>query len=165
MKHKCIRTCYYLHRLWNPGEVLQNTPGFEDAPPNKHFVGIDEYGRALEEVPTERKTAGDDPRSTLQLIEDLEKAGGIFEEGDSRKQVFAKLLKIEVAEQAGKKKPDKDIPENLSPKAVSELTPDELEKTLKSDLVAMIMRDRGLSVNPIMSKAALFEKDALLAKG
>jgi hypothetical protein len=66
----CIRNCYYLDRYWKAGENLHSIPGFEDAPPGKHFAlnGI---------VPRDEiqqiTRPGDDPRSTDQIRRDIEK--------------------------------------------------------------------------------------------
>jgi hypothetical protein len=39
-EHVCIRATYYLERLWHPGEIIEQTKGFEGAPPNKHFAPV-----------------------------------------------------------------------------------------------------------------------------
>ena len=172
-KHKCVRDCYYLERLWTIGEVLEDTPGYEDAPANKHFAPIDGYREAMKDAAGAARTAGDDTRTTKQMRKDLESYGVEVSPRASRKTIFAKLRHYEQLDNqdAGQSKPkyakgtppakeDLDLPQ----KAVSELSPDELENVTKKQMTAMIHRDRGIKINhATIKKEDMFTKDLELA--
>lgn len=160
-KHKCIRDCYYNERYWSAGEVIEDTPGFEDMPPNKHFLPLG-APTPVDDRPI--VVAGDDPRSTKQIREDLERVHGIKKpKNTSRKKLFAAWRE---AEQDGKESPkakpggykapaeepeEAVVPGNL--KQIVTMSPDEIDAITKADIAAR------LGVNPIsFNKTELIEK-------
>jgi len=181
VKHVCIRRCYYLSRMWQEGEILEDRPGYDDAPPGKHFapIGSDEALDPMETI----KFHGDDPRSTAQLIDALGRYGEKVSDGTPRKEIFRRLLIHEEA--LDERTPEGDMggttwkgPEegsqvhiggaadpDLPQKAVSSLNPDELEETTQKQLLAMILRDRDYKAPYNKTKRYYFELDQKLAAG
>ena len=129
-KYICHRKCFFMNTLFYPGDTL---PAGMKA--NKHF-SIEGQGPDVDEkhviVP------GDDPRSTNQIIADLETDYGIkVDEGSSRKEVFVKWKKAEdaafaennnapAAKKAEKTLVDPDQKDALNGKRFGDCTPDEL---------------------------------------
>lgn len=168
LKHKCIRDCYYNERYWSIGEVIEDTPGFEDMPPNKHFLPLG-APNPMNDKPI--VVSGDDPRSTKQIREDLESKYGIKKAKNTpRKKLFAAWREAEqnAGEQprstGGYKAPADDpedgiIPANMAAgapvntKRVAEMSPDEIDQITKADI------GKRLGVNPISyNKAGLIER-------
>lgn len=96
MKHVCVRACYYLERLWSPGEVFEDIAPAADVP-NRHFVPVDGSGSVTVEDEREVLRHGDDPRSTAQMIAALKGYGVEVEKSTPRKEVFARLIHLEQA--------------------------------------------------------------------
>ncbi len=167
-RHKCIRDCYYLQRLWKIGEIIEETPGFEDAPPGKHFALLGSR-EAADAGKILNKTPGDDPRSTRQLMDALAEHGVTVDSSMSRKAVFNQLVALDQAKEqdaatatvhheGGAADPE------LPRKPVSELSPDELETTTARQMIAMILRDRGHKASVGNSKVQYFDLDQKLAQ-
>jgi hypothetical protein len=89
-RYVAVRDCYYgppgLRKLFRAGEYLID--GWE---PGKHFVPEGEEPE-IEERPIQGP--GDDPRSTREMLKELEKRG-IDMKGEPRGAVFRKLIEIE----------------------------------------------------------------------
>ena len=146
-KYVCHRKCYYNNTVFCVGDPLP--PGL---PPNKHF-SIDGEGPDADEKHI--VMAGDDPRSTKQIIIDLKEKHGI-EMGSKtgRKPAFAKWLKAENAaadkrkeaatpaktkEKAPAADADKaDDADVLGGKKFGECLPDELDKITNEQLGKLI---------------------------
>jgi hypothetical protein len=170
-EHVCIRATYYLERLWHPGEIIEQTKGFEGAPPNKHFapVGSVDLRKSADNRP---RTAGDDPRTNLQMADEL-KAHGVEGVDDmSRKQMFLKLMAIErgeddavakkeatkPAETNGAVDPPVEIEDPLSGVELSSMTPDEIEDANKDDFRTCLMVRYGVSMPARSTKPELVDR-------
>ena len=142
-----IRNCYYLKRYWQAGESLNDTGGYEDAPPGKHFA-LDGKIPAGEIDSIVRP--GDDPRSTVQIRKDLEEIHGVDTKGVAdRKDLFNLWTDAEKAKAAEAAPPVPDgveIVDPLGTRKFSDLSPDELNE-LKNQELADSMKVRfGLDV-------------------
>lgn len=93
-KYVCIRKCYYLNTLFYVGDVLP-----AGVKPNKHFVV--EGNEPIEEDKV-IVVAGDDARSTDQIIADANELGCNLDPETPRKEAFASWKK---ADEAPTKKP------------------------------------------------------------
>jgi len=146
IKHVCIRDCYYNARYWSIGEVIEDTAGFEDMPPNKHFA---ELGGRLPADAMPIIIAGDDPRSTNKIRAELKAKHDIKMPKDaSRKVLFAAWVEAEkgAGNDAGTKEPAKtegtrDINKPVAPsdfgkitKLVGDMSPDEIDDITKREL-------------------------------
>lgn len=90
----CVRTCHYLQRYWMAGESLNDTSGYEDAPPGKHFA----LNGILRDEVSDIVRPGDDPRSTIQIREDLLVIHEIeTPEDTSRRDLFNRWIHAEKA--------------------------------------------------------------------
>jgi hypothetical protein len=90
VRYVAVRDCYYgppgLRKLFRAGEYLID--GWE---PGKHFVA---EGEEPEEVEPAIQGPGDDPRSTRQMLKELEDKG-IDMKGEARGAIFRKLIELE----------------------------------------------------------------------
>ena len=149
----CIRECYTQNHLYQVGSSL--IPGHK---PNKHFA--DTKGKPFT-MPKEIKitVAGDDPRSTVQIIKDIKKNyGHDLDEDTSRKDAFALELKLKKKGQKKTKPPKTPVDTKTKPpktpvdsveidgalaetkggaaeqKPLSKWTPDEIDKASPGEL-------------------------------
>lgn len=151
----CIRDCYHENNLYKVGNPL--LPGHL---PNKHF--LDTKGKPFK-MPKEIKiiVAGDDPRSTVKIIADIEKKYGCdLDEDTGRKEAFALWMKLEAAgpvkpkktpkvkpgakpkkkvvqkskttEDSGEQLPEESGDDTVKP--LSQWTPDEIDNVKLTDL-------------------------------
>lgn len=144
-KYECVRTCYYLGKLFKPGNPLPDW-----AEPNKHFLPV---GESLGE--DEKKKVfgpGDDPRSTRQIKKDLKEKFDIDASG-TRKDLWLRWKEAtDAAEDAARqdaeasfgapqgnaKHPERfDRPafknESLN-KKFTEMSPDDIDKLSVKDM-------------------------------
>jgi len=159
----CVRDCYYLRRYWYAGESLNDTAGFEDAPPGKHFA-ID--GIIERDATSEIVRPGDDPRSTAQIREDLLLTHSIEAPDDAnRRTLFAMWVEAEreaeraaAPARASESQPAANAPvspsevagagnvDPLGTRRFSDLQPDELDSLKSAEIADAVLTRYGVDM-------------------
>lgn len=129
----CYKDCYYANTYFTVGDKLPSNLN-----PNKHF-SVD--GTPPKDIESPVLKAGDDPRSTIQMLEDLKKEYPDVEISDdaTRKEIFEALVK------ANKLAERKEFVESIktpvgNDKRFSEMTPDELYEMKVAEISEKVER-------------------------
>ena len=176
-KYRAIRACHFAGRYWygpeRPGAALYiRYPGMPEPP--KYFKEVVED---IDVIKTKDTDSLMEEQLRAMTKEQIKKKiwleyGVQLDAIQEQEQLIVQALQV-IADPSVPRKaageiagPPKEKVVSLPSKPVSELSPDELEKTKNKDLAAMILRDRGVKVKHVgYSKADLFDKDLKLAQG
>ncbi len=140
IQHVCIRECYYLERHWTVGEVFESTPWTEGCKPGKHFI---RKGSSMPASGQPIVIAGDDPRSTAVLREELESKHGIkLPKKTSRKVIFAEWRDAEGStgsQPAAPKEKTQSMDNVAAPGSqglvkINDMNPDEIDDITKKEI-------------------------------
>jgi len=151
-RYLCIEKCYHNNTYYTPGMEL-----LAGQQPNSHFA-ID--GIRPKDTGAPVLTAGDDNRSTLQIIADiLEKYGETVDPATPRKEVYA----IWVSKESSQKVADEPIVEQVASDVdltpFSELTADQLSALKQTEIVEKVKALYGETLAYVgVSNADLIER-------
>lgn len=101
-KYRCYKECFAYNKHFKKGEMFPQTwLEAKYIPQPEYFVLADEYEDKVAEITkTERiiYSAADDPRSSVQLVEDLKARMGDIPKDWNRKRVWSELRRRELAD-------------------------------------------------------------------